>query len=137
MQKKKSFAAQPPNSPLIVLHVTYIYIYIHTYTYTYIHINIYIYIYIYIYTYIHINIYIYIYYIYIYIYIYIVPWRIVHKNCIILHFYTLCYIKEKCGIFIFYSLFLLCFLVRNENVRRPGFYTLQVTRVFSNFPQLR
>ena len=32
------------------------------------------------------------------------------------------------------------FLVRNENnIKRPGFYTLEVTRVFSNFPikQLR
>ena len=28
-------------------------------------------------------------------------------------------------------------LVRNENIKKPGFYMLQVTRVFSNFPQLK
>ena len=31
-------------------------------------------------------------------------------------------------------------LVRNENIKIPGFYTLQVqlvTRIFSNFPQLK
>ena len=38
-------------------------------------------------------------------------------------------------IFLFFLSF--CSLVRNENVKRPGFYTLQVTRVFSNFPQLK
>ena len=30
---------------------------------------------------------------------------IVHKNCIILHFYTSFHIKEKCGIFLFYYFF--------------------------------
>ena len=58
---------------------------------------------------------------------------IVHRNCIILHFYTSCHIKEKCVDFFF----LFCSLVRNENTKRHGFYTLQVTRVFSNFPQLK
>ena len=47
-----------------------------------------------------------------------------------LHFYSLYHIKEKC-----FSLFR-C-LVTNENIKRPGFYMLQVTRVFSNFPQLK
>ena len=55
---------------------------------------------------------------------------IVHKNCIILNFFTSCHIKEKCA-----ELF--CSLVKNENTKRPGFYTLLVTRVFSNFPQLK
>ena len=43
---------------------------------------------------------------------------IVHINCIILYF-----------------LKLFCSLVRNGNIKRPGFYTLQARRVFSNFPQ--
>ena len=63
---------------------------------------------------------------------------IVHTNCIILYFYTSCYIKEKCVEFFFFIIFFFfCFLVRNGNIRRPGFYTLHVTRVFSNFPQLK
>ena len=33
--------------------------------------------------------------------------------------------------------FLFCSLVRNENTKQHGFYTLQVTRVFSNFSQLK
>ena len=28
-------------------------------------------------------------------------------------------------------------LVRNENIKRPGFYVLPVTGVFSNFPKLK
>ena len=62
---------------------------------------------------------------------------IVNKNCIILYFYTSCHIKEKCGILLFYYFFLFSSLVRSYNIKRPGFYTLQVTRVFSNFPQLK
>ena len=62
---------------------------------------------------------------------------IVHKNCIILHFYTSCRIREKCvEFFFFHYFFLFCSLVRNENIKGPGFYTLQVSRVFSNFPQV-
>ena len=38
---------------------------------------------------------------------------------------------------ILYFLKLFYSLVRNGNLKRPGFYTLQVTRVFSNFPQLK
>ena len=58
---------------------------------------------------------------------------IIHKNCIILHFYTLW--KKRVGNFCFLKLF--CSLVKNENTKRPGFYTLLVTRVFLNFPQLK
>ena len=39
-----------------------------------------------------------------------------------------------CGIFVLLKLFS---LVKNENTKRPGFYTLLLTRVFSNFPQLK
>ena len=62
---------------------------------------------------------------------------IVHKNCIILHFYTSCYIIEKSVEFIFLWFFSFCFLVTNENIKRPGFYTLHLTRIFSNIPQLK
>ena len=41
-----------------------------------------------------------------------------------------------CGIVLF-SFFLFSSLVRNYNIKRPGFYMLQVTKVFSNFPQLK
>ena len=51
------------------------------------------------------------------------------KNCILLHFYTSCHLKEKCVQFLLFRS-----LVRNENIKRPGFYMLQVTKVFSNFP---
>ena len=40
-----------------------------------------------------------------------------------------------CGIFVFLKLF--GSLVKNENTKRLGFYTLLVTRAFSNFPQLK
>ena len=45
----------------------------------------------------------------------------IHKNCIILHFYTSCHIKEKCAGFLVFEK--LCSLVKNENTERPGFYT--------------
>ena len=54
---------------------------------------------------------------------------IIHKHCIILHSYTSCHNKQKCVEFLFFIIF-----SRNENIKRPGFYTLQVTRVLSNFP---
>ena len=57
--------------------------------------------------------------------------RIVHKNCIILHFYTSCHIKENCVEFSFLSLF--CSLVRNENIKRPGFYTFTNNKRFFEF----
>ena len=53
----------------------------------------------------------------------------IYKNCIILHFYTSCHIKEKCAQFLFF-LKLFCSLVKNENTKRPGFYILLVTRFF-------
>ena len=61
-------------------------------------------------------------------------YMIVHKNCIILHFFTSCHIKKSVR-----KLFLkpFCSLVKNENTKRPGYYTLLVTRVFLNFPQLK
>ena len=71
---------------------------------------------------------------------------VVHKIRIILNFYTSCHITEACVKFFFFIImiilfflffYLFCSLVRNENIKRPGFYTLQVTRVFSNFPQLK
>ena len=62
---------------------------------------------------------------------------IVHKSCIILNFYTSCHIKENCVEFFFFFFFLFCSLVRNENGKRPVFYTLQITRVFPNFLQLK
>ena len=71
---------------------------------------------------------------------------VVHKIRIILNFYASCHITETCVesfffiitiilFFLFFHLF--CSLVRNENTKRPGFYTLQVKWVFSNFPQLK
>ena len=47
-------------------------------------------------------------------------------------------IKEKSvEFFFFYYFFLFYSLVRNEIIKRPGFYTLQVTRVFSNLLLLK
>ena len=59
-----------------------------------------------------------------------------HKNYIILHFCTSYHLKEMCVEFAVEFLLSETFLLfRNENnIKRPGFYTLQVTRVFSNFP---
>ena len=71
---------------------------------------------------------------------------VVHKIRIILNFYTSCHITEACVKFFFFIImiilfflffYLFCSLVRNENIKRPGFYTLQVKWVFSNFPQLK
>ena len=66
--------------------------------------------------------------------IYIICIGIAHRNCVILHFYTSCHVKEKCLEFFFFIIF--CYLARNENIKRPSFYSLQVTRAFSSFPQL-
>ena len=55
-----------------------------------------------------------------------------------LHFYTF-RIKEKCVEF-FCIIVIVCFscsLVKDENIKKSGFYTLQVTSVFFNFPQLK
>ena len=49
-----------------------------------------------------------------------------------------CHIKEKwVEFFFFYYFFLFCSLAINQNIKRPGFYTLKLTRVFWNFPQLK
>ena len=40
---------------------------------------------------------------------------IVHKNCVILHFYTSCHIKAKCVEFCLLKLF--CSLFRNKNIK--------------------
>ena len=70
--------------------------------------------------------------------IHIVCICIVHKNYIMLHLYTSCHIKEQyVELFLFYHFFPFCFLVRNENIKKPGFYTLQVKSNFSNFPLLK
>ena len=45
--------------------------------------------------------------------------------------------KSEWNFLIVIIIFLFCSSVRDENVKRPGFYTLQVTRIFSNFPQLK
>ena len=50
---------------------------------------------------------------------------IVHKHCIILYFYASCYLKKKvCGIFILYYFLPFCSIVKNKNIKRPGYYTL-------------
>ena len=59
----------------------------------------------------------------------------IHKNCIILNFYNSCHIKENCAENLFFETFL--FFVGNENIERPSFYTLRVTRAFSHFPMLK
>ena len=38
---------------------------------------------------------------------------------------------------ILYFLKIFCSLVRNGNIKRPGFSTLQATKISSNFPQLK
>ena len=52
----------------------------------------------------------------------------------VLYFISILHIILKKSVWNFYF-FLFCSLVRNENIKRPGFYTLQVTKVFSNFLQ--
>ena len=41
---------------------------------------------------------------------------------------------KKCVKFLFFETFQ---LLKNKNIKRPGFYTLPVTRVFLNFLQLK
>ena len=53
----------------------------------------------------------------------------VHKNCI-LYVILKKRVQKFCYLKLFYS------LVKNQHTKRPGFYTLPVTRV-SNFPQLK
>ena len=53
---------------------------------------------------------------------------------IILYFISLFHVILKKSM---WNTFIFCCLVRNENIKRPDFYTLQATRIFSNFPQLK
>ena len=46
-------------------------------------------------------------------------------------------LKEIVEFFFFINCFLFCCLVTNENIKSSGFYTLQVTRAFENFPYLK
>ena len=62
---------------------------------------------------------------------------IVNKICVMLYFYTSCHIKEKCVEFFFFIIFVFFALQSEIKIKRPGFYTLQVTRVSSNFLQLQ
>ena len=62
---------------------------------------------------------------------------IIHKNCTILHFYSLLHVMLKKNVRNFCFLKVFCYLNKSENTKRPGFYTLQVTKVFLNFPQLK
>ena len=44
---------------------------------------------------------------------------IAHENCITLHLYSSCHIKEKRAEFFFFIyFFFFCFLVRNENIKK-------------------
>ena len=56
---------------------------------------------------------------------------------IVLYFISIYHIILNKCVWNFCFLELFCSSIRNENIKRPGFYTLQVTRVFSNFPQLK
>ena len=57
-------------------------------------------------------------------------------DIIFIHIMGICIVQINC--IILYSLKLFCSLYRDENIKRPGFCTsLQVTRVFSNFRQLK
>ena len=56
---------------------------------------------------------------------------------IILYFISILHVILKKSVRNFCFLKLFCSLVKNENTKRPGFYTLLVTRVFSNFRQLK
>ena len=56
-------------------------------------------------------------------------------DIILIHIMCICIAHINCIILYFLKLF--SSLVRNGNIKRSGFYTLQVTRAFSNFPQLK
>ena len=58
---------------------------------------------------------------------------------IVLYFISIIHVilrKSVCN-FAFLLFFSFLILVRNENIKRSSFYTLQVTWIFSNFPQLK
>ena len=56
-------------------------------------------------------------------------------DIILIHIMCVCIVHINCIILYFLKLF--CSLDGNGNIKTPGFYTLQVTRVFSNVPQLK
>ena len=61
-------------------------------------------------------------------------YMIVHKNCFILHFYTSCHIKENCvEVFFFLFFFLFYSLVRNENIKRLGFYLKKLSKIKNKY----
>ena len=60
---------------------------------------------------------------------------IAHKNCIILHFYTSCHIKEKSAEFCFLKLF--CSSVKNENTKKNWFLYITSNKSFLEIPQLK
>ena len=59
---------------------------------------------------------------------------------VVLHFISMFHVILKKGVWSFslYYFFVLFFLTnRNENIKRPVFYMLQIRRIFSIFPQLK
>ena len=58
-------------------------------------------------------------------------------DIIIIHIHIMCLCVVNVNCVILYLLKHFCSVDRNGNIKRPGFFTLQVTRVFSNFPQLK
>ena len=56
---------------------------------------------------------------------------------IVLYFISILHVILKESVWNFCFLKLVCSLVKNENSKRPGFYTLLVRGVFSNFPHLK
>ena len=56
-------------------------------------------------------------------------------DIILIHIMGICMVHINCIVLYFLKLF--CSLVRDGNIKRLSFYTLQVTSFFSNFPQPR
>ena len=56
---------------------------------------------------------------------------IIHRNCIILRFYTSCHIKGN--LLNFFFLFFFCSLVRNENTKKAGFVYVTSNKSFFKF----
>ena len=71
----------------------------------------------------------------VYVYVYMYIYMYVSYIKIVLYFISIFYVILKKSVQNFCLSKLFCFLVKNENTKRPGFYTLLVTRVFSNFPK--
>ena len=56
---------------------------------------------------------------------------------IVLYLISALHVILKKSVWSFYFLKLFCSLVRSETIKRPGFYTLQVKRIFLSFPHLK